>query len=453
MRFNLFLLSGFLNKNFFKFNQNSFDIENTNKNNNKIKSLSQATNSSSYIFGVKPSMIHNNIISKTNLDNNTLYNLNWYVIGESNNFSKNKPYKITIWNKDYVIWKDTENKYFALDNHCSHRGAPLSNGCLLKNNNIMCNYHGYEFNSSGILCKVPGLNFTQSPCKNQNSYNIIEQDNLIYLNTIKNTIKNNFHYSEKINIFQEPEALDNNFRKTMLEFDFNAYARIISENSLDVMHIGFVHTFGNKENPSPIKEIPPYLVKNEINDTSYLFQRIPGGLAPKVKTLDAENPSDFLESGACERLHYRTEYLYQSGKDSLAKSIFKVENLTIHNEFILPHTTIARVIFQNYTSTIITNTLPINITHSKLFVKTYRNFWKSNLNKDSYWQNLFDKYFINKVGDIIIQNMMYNTVLQDKNIIENIKLEYIDGKFNLKFDKLQNVYRTFYKKFILDINK
>jgi len=82
-------------------------------------------------------------------------------------------------------------------------------------------------------------------------------------------------------------------------------------------------------------------------------------------------------------------------------------------------------------------------------VKTYRNFWKSNSNK----LESVSEYFVNKVGDMIIQNMMYNTVLQDKNIIENIKLEHIDGKFNLKFDKLQNVYRTFYKKFILDINK
>jgi len=420
MKFNLFLLSGFLNKNFLRFSKNNFNT-------------------------VDPRRSYSGSGDAEKDFNNTLYNLNWYVIGESSSFNKNKPYKITIWNHDYVIWKDNNNKYFALDNHCSHRGAPLSNGCLLKNNNIMCNYHGYEFNNSGILCKVPGLNFTSSPCKNQKSYNIIEQDNWIYLNTLSN-FHNNFTEN---NIFLEPESLDHNFRKTMLKFDFNAYARIISENSLDVMHIGFVHTFGNRENPSPIKEIPPYLVKDDNNNSKNLFQRIPGGLAPEAETLDAKNQKDFLESRACERLHYRTEYLYQSGKDSIAKSIFKVENLVIQNEFILPHTTVARVIFKNYTSTIITNTLPINITHSKLFVKTYRNFWKSNSNK----LESVSEYFVNKVGDMIIQNMMYNTVLQDKNIIENIKLEHIDGKFNLKFDKLQNVYRTFYKKFILDINK
>jgi hypothetical protein len=34
-----------------------------------------------------------------------------------------------------------------------------------------------------------------------------------------------------------------------------------------------------------------------------MIHRIPGGLAPEVEPLDSENPSDFLESGACERLH------------------------------------------------------------------------------------------------------------------------------------------------------
>jgi hypothetical protein len=37
-----------------------------------------------------------------------------------------------------------------------------------------------------------------------------------------------------------------------------------------------------------------------------LLQRIPGGLVPDVDSLDAENPSDFLESGACERLRELT---------------------------------------------------------------------------------------------------------------------------------------------------
>ena len=49
--------------------------------------------------------------------------------------------------------------------------------------------------------------------------------------------------------------------------------------------------------------------------------------------------------------------------------------------------------------------------------------------------------------------MMYQTMLQDKYIVESINNNCIDGKFNMKFDKLQNTYVALYKKLIHKINK
>ena len=43
---------------------------------------------------------------------------------------------------------------------------------------------------------------------------------------------------------------------------------------------------------------------------------------------------------------------------------------------------------------------------------------------------------------------MYNTMLQDKVVVEGIDSRFMEGKFNMKFDKLQNTYKSFYKKFI-----
>jgi phenylpropionate dioxygenase-like ring-hydroxylating dioxygenase large terminal subunit len=104
-------------------------------------------------------------------------------------------------------------------------------------------------------------------------------------------------------------------------------------------------------------------------------------------------------------------------------------------EFILPHTTIARVKFGELVSTVVTFALPINSTSSKLFVKTYRNFW----NVDD-----IAKY----IGDVLNYDMMHKTMLEDKKIVESIDSRYMDGKYNMKFDKLQNTYVNFYKKLI-----
>jgi phenylpropionate dioxygenase-like ring-hydroxylating dioxygenase large terminal subunit len=341
-----------------------------------------------------------------NLNNNKKMLLgnheNWYVIGEKNEFYSNKLYKKTIWNKDYVVWKNDKN-YFALDNHCSHRGASLANGRLI-GENILCPYHGYEFNSTGILCKVPGLNFTNSKCQNIKTYQIKEQNGWVYLN-INATIE-----EPDIPIYEEPEAKNINCTANFLNLPFQAYARIISENSLDVMHIAYVHSFGNIQVPSPIKENPPKLQKN------YPY-------------------------------HYKTEYVYKAGEDSIAKKIFNSSFLNVDNEFILPHTQIVRVKFNKYVSTIITSITPINITHSQIFMKTYRSYWYiPNSN------NIFVEIH-NKIFDRITQNMMIETIMQDKEIVENIKTEHMNGRFNMRFDKFANVYRKIYEKVIHDVSK
>ena len=198
------------------------------------------------------------------------------------------------------------------------------------------------------------------------------------------------------NIFVEEEAGRNDsstepFSVVFLDMDFNCYSRILSENSLDVMHIGFVHTFGNRKNPAPIEIHPPKLVGPH---------------------------------------HFKTSYMYEAGERSMSRRYFKVKDLIIENEFILPHTTIARVIFGDYVSTVVTFALPISENKSKLFVKTYRNFWQ------------------NPMGDKISRDLMWQTMLQDKAIVENISPLLEDGKFNMRFDKLQNTYKTFYKKFV-----
>jgi len=345
------------------------------------------------MFSEKSSLPSSKLIGLPTLDYNELdeqdkYDLQWYVVGKKQDFATNNPKKIQIWNRNYAVWKDSNGTFYALDDVCPHKGASLSNG-KVSNNNIICPYHGYEYNVNGTLTKVPGICFQHSPIYDISKYNILEKNGWVYLNT-RAVNTSGLIDTTGDNIYSEPEVAKN-FSVVDLEMIYNCYSRILSENSLDVMHIAFVHTFGNKQKPDPIKEIPPKLV----------------GLN-----------------------HYKSTYYYEAGEDSMARKMFGVLNLTIENEFILPHTTIARVIFGDYVSSVQTFALPIGENKSKLFVKTYRNFWQ------------------NKVGDAVTRNAMYNTMLQDKVVVESIDSRFMDGRFNMKFDKLQNTYKSFYKRFV-----
>ena len=75
-----------------------------------------------------------------------------WLIAHKSMLSPNKPYKLTLNNQDYVIWKDNRDEVFALNNICPHMQAPLSNGWICsERNTIACPFHGLEFDSQGKL--------------------------------------------------------------------------------------------------------------------------------------------------------------------------------------------------------------------------------------------------------------------------------------------------------------
>jgi len=317
--------------------------------------------------------------------------LSWFVVAEKNCIRKNRPHKVTVWGKDYVIWKTADNAYHALEDVCPHKGAAFSAG-FVQNERIVCPYHGYEFNATGNLTVVPGLCFQPSPVYNVPRFAVVEKHGWIYLNTWEIPGFTTEEHIRKMGeqIFLEPEASDPAMSAVYIHQSFMTYPRLVTENSLDIMHIAFVHTFGNRIKPAPSYENPPKLVS-------------PG--------------------------HWRTSYIYESGKDSMVSKLFKIKRIDIDNEFVLPHTSIARIKFgEGLVNTVVTAACPINERETKLFVKTYRNFFSA---------DFFNGWF---------KKMMEDTLNQDKAVIESIKNENMDGRFNMKFDKLQNTYRSLYKK-------
>ena len=140
-----------------------------------------------------------------------------------------------------------------------------------------------------------------------------------------------------------------------------------------------------------------------------------------------------------------------AGEKSLVNKIYNFNEIQVENEYVLPHSTVARVKFGDFTSTIITHALPISQFKTKLFVKAYRNYWSCNSNDMNNNLLLYPfLYLINLIGDKITENTMFNTLKQDKSIVDNIdKTDYesMHGKFSILYDKFSNHYKNYYKKF------
>jgi phenylpropionate dioxygenase-like ring-hydroxylating dioxygenase large terminal subunit len=341
--------------------------------------------------------------------------LTWYPIGFSKDFGI-KPTLVTIRDINYIVWRD-KSGYYGLRDCCSHQGSSFMLGQTCKNT-ISCPYHGYIFDgTNGELIQIPQLPHMESHSHNIDYFKVVEKGDMVYFNTIPITNPEMKKKIDESQIFVEPEFFDKDQRVVYLQEDFEHYAKFVSVNSLDICHIGFVHTFGNKKSPNPLHN-------------------------SKVLKLD-----DFDH-------HYKIIYEYLAGENSLVNKIYNYDKIEVENEYVLPHSTVARVKFGNLTSTIITHALPISKFKTKLFVKAYRSYWSFDLaNKKN--QNILYPlmHLINMTGDKITENTMYHTLKEDKAIVDHIdKSNYQDmhGKFSIAYDLFSNHYKSNYKKFYED---
>jgi phenylpropionate dioxygenase-like ring-hydroxylating dioxygenase large terminal subunit len=82
-----------------------------------------------------------------------------WLLAHKSMLQVNKPFKVSLYGADYVLWKDRNDNVNALPNACPHMGAMLSEGwCEKKKDNsstIVCPFHALEFDSKGCTI-LPG---------------------------------------------------------------------------------------------------------------------------------------------------------------------------------------------------------------------------------------------------------------------------------------------------------
>ena len=319
----------------------------------------------------------------------------YWKIGNSCMFKENKIHKITFNNFPIALYKNN-NTFEAVSDICLHRGASLSKGKLIKDCNekycLECPYHGWKY-KDGIVCESNDLEI-----KNKNnifgipSFKIKEFNNEIFLLPTYDKNSCNGNETDFSNIHFVPESIDKSFTKISGIRNINVPNQIVTENVLDMSHISYVHTFGNRISPFPFHI--------EYND------------------------SDFEYGG-------RTTFFYTAGTTSMSKILGSVKYVRVENEFHLPDTTVTRVIFgEKMTKTVVTRCYPISENKSILFYDLYRNFLEES------------------IYDILFQYQMDKTLKEDIDILNNIHIKHAKGYFNTKYDITQIKYRAKLKRFL-----
>ncbi|GAB6853274.1 aromatic ring-hydroxylating oxygenase subunit alpha [Asaia astilbis] len=134
-----------------------------------------------------------------------------------------------------VLWRDEENRVIALEDHCPHRGAPLSQGTVM-DDKIACPYHGVQVDGTGVAVSVPG-----SPgCRLEGmratrSFPVQERAGAIFLFVSE---KPNTEPSELI----LPSELESDEYSHFLCYtEWGGDYRYVYDNVMDPMHGTFLH--------------------------------------------------------------------------------------------------------------------------------------------------------------------------------------------------------------------
>lgn len=84
------------------------------------------------------------------------YYQQWYPVSWDIDIQDNQPTKVTLFDVDYVIGRDSEGDYSALEDRCPHKAAALSEGRMTESGLFQCAYHGWSFDGqNGDCVQIP----------------------------------------------------------------------------------------------------------------------------------------------------------------------------------------------------------------------------------------------------------------------------------------------------------
>ncbi len=170
---------------------------------------------------------------------------------------------------DIVLFLDEHGAPRALRDRCCHRTAKLSKGWC-EGGRIVCGYHGWTYDGTGRLVRVPQFDATQPvPDVAVESYRCMARYGYAWV-SLEEPLED---------LFDIPEDRDPAYRRIFQFYEtWNTAPLRMMENSFDNAHFAFVHqsTFGDAAQPKP--------QRYEVVETEYGFFA--------ASTVDIRNPPE-----------------------------------------------------------------------------------------------------------------------------------------------------------------
>lgn len=79
----------------------------------------------------------------------------WYIVAIDDFLDDKRPHRLELLGMRLMLWKDGTGKWRCFEDMCPHRLAPLSEGRVESDGNLLCSYHAWRFNGEGKCVAIP----------------------------------------------------------------------------------------------------------------------------------------------------------------------------------------------------------------------------------------------------------------------------------------------------------
>ena len=185
----------------------------------------------------------------------------WYPISPLEDLRVDRPISFTLLGQPIVIWKkNATSTYTVFLDRCPHRLAPLSEGRIdEKTGNLMCSYHGWQFDQQGTCTCIPQADNPEIIAKNQDNFAVQtfptrEANDLLWVWADANTTE----LADKTSLPLSPLIdADKGFVWSSIVRDLEYDWQTFIENVADPSHVPFSHHGiqgdRNQAHPLPIE--------------------------------------------------------------------------------------------------------------------------------------------------------------------------------------------------------
>lgn len=287
----------------------------------------------------------------------------WHPVGYSQDLPPLSKKKVWLYDEPFLLYRSPNKSINLIYDKCPHQGASLAHGSLeicpsTAVVRVVCPYHGFSFENGKMVgddahIEIPNLPLHES-CGTLFAIPTMEPIPVSLVELVPLP-----HFP--------PEEKNPSFRKIDGAIHIKQDPEIVTENVLDMLHISYVHSFGNTQWPFP---------------SNVRFRKM-------------------------DQLSGRTRFEYKAGQSSLSRLAGGADTVVVQNEYHLPTTTITRVIAGGLIKTVMTRAMHVGEGKTLLFWTVYRNFWRGN-------------FLSSWVGDIIMRIFMEKTLFEDVELLKHV---------------------------------